>query len=40
MIYALLNKKPDKELFKLMIPNATPILFEYLDGQFKCNDMI
>lgn len=34
MIYALLDKKPDKELFKMMIPNATPIIFEYENGKF------
>ena len=34
MIYALLEKQPDKELFKMMIPNATPILFEYKNGKF------
>lgn len=34
MIYTLLNKKPDRELFNLMIPNASPILFEYQNGKF------
>ena len=34
MIYALLNKQPDKELFKMMIPNATPITFEYKNEKF------
>ena len=34
MRYVLLNKKPDKELFNLMIPNAKPALFEYQKGSF------
>ncbi len=34
MIYALLNKQPDKELFKMMIPNASPITFEYKNKKF------
>ena len=34
MIYTLLNKQPDKDLFKMMIPNASPMIFEYQDKRF------
>lgn len=34
MKYVLLNKKPDKELFYMMIPNARPSLFEFQNDIF------
>ena len=34
MRYVLLDKKPDMELFHLMIPNAKPCLFEYQGDSF------
>ena len=34
-IYVLLNKEPDREMFKMMIPNATPIVFNYNHGIFE-----
>ena len=34
MTYVLLDKEPDTDIAKLMIPNATPIFFEYKDGKF------
>lgn len=34
MIYSLLEKEPDRELFTMMIYNVTPIGYEYIDNQF------
>lgn len=34
MMYVLLDKKPDINIARLMIPNATPIIFDYQNGKF------
>lgn len=39
MIYTLLNKKPDRALFQMMIENATPIIFDYHNDKFTCVDI-
>ena len=33
-VYQLLKKEPDRELFTMMIPNSSPIVFAYKDGEF------
>ena len=33
-VYQLLKKEPDRELFTMMIPNSSPIVFVYKDGEF------
>ena len=33
-IYQLLKKEPDRELFTMMIPNSSPIVFTYQNGEF------
>lgn len=34
MIYTLLKKQPDMDMFQLMIPNAEPLIFEYHANKF------
>ena len=33
-IYQLLKKEPDRDLFTMMIPNSSPIIFQFKNGEF------